>query len=233
MANQFRGALALPALAVATATATLLSRLEGDLANTRYAILLDDRVLGTVTATAVRVVGMRPDTEYRFQIATVPADGARIPYTQVTTVRTTAATPAGSAKRLVLGNAMAGVAELFGARSADGTPVVLGRRDGAANQQWTLERAGDGYLVRSGATGKCLAPASGVDTVGAPVVQYACDQHSASQVWRLTTTPYGATLGTAGRLVIGVGGTRFGERRLLELQRPSGVRYQNWTTQAI
>jgi limonene-1,2-epoxide hydrolase len=202
-------------------------------ANTRYAVQLDDRVLGTVTATAVRVTGMRPDTEYRFQIATVAADGTRILYTRVTAVRTESAAAIGSAKRLVLSNAMAGVAELFGARSADGTPVVLGRRDGAANQQWTLEPAGDGYLLRSPATGKCLAPASGVDTVGTPVVQYACDPHSAAQIWRLTTTPYGTTLQTAGELVLGVGGARFGERRLLELQRPSGLRYQSWTTQAV
>ncbi len=190
---------------------------------TRYAIQVDGRSLGTVTSTTVRVVGMRPDTEYRFQVSTVAQDGSLTAYTDVSTVRTK---PVAKGGRLVLDNALTGVAELFGARSTDGTPIVLGQRDGAANQQWKLEPAGDGFRVRSQATGRCVtAP----DTQGAPLVQGSCDS---AQVWRMTSTPYGTTLGTAGGLVVGVSTQRFGGSRLLVLQRPNGARYQSWTTQA-
>ena len=217
-----------------TANSTRLSW-DAAAAGTRYAVLLGGRSLGTVRSTSVRVVGMRPDTDYRFQIATVAANGTRTPYTETVTVHTAQSAPVTSGKWMFLGNAWTGrVADLFGSRSADGTPLVLYRRNGGANQQWRLEPAGTGYLLRSKATDRCAVPlggSTGSTAAGVPLVQAACDAVTAG-VWHVATTPYGVTLSTTDGLVIGVSAQRFGGSRLLVLQRPTGARYQSWTAQA-
>jgi hypothetical protein len=175
---------------------------------------------------------MRPDTDYRFQIATVAADGTRTPYTEAVTVHTRQSASVTGGQWMFLGNALTGrVADLFGSRTADGTPLVLYRRNGGANQQWRLEPAGSGYLLRSRATDRCAVPLGGSAATGVPLVQAACDAATAG-VWHVTTTPYGVTLSTTDGLVIGVGAQRFGGSRLLVLQRPTGARYQSWTAQA-
>src|SRR5207247_7090052 len=116
-----------------------------------YAVILNDRNLGTVRSTSVRIIRMRADTDYRIRIDAVDAAGKPGPYTVTVTVHTKAVTPMATGSWLTLSNALSGrVADLFGARSADGTPLVLYRSQGAANQQWRLEPAGTaGVLIRS------------------------------------------------------------------------------------
>jgi hypothetical protein len=215
---------------------TTSARLSWDSAGSgvRYAILYGTRSLGTTRGTTVRIVGMRPDTDYRFQIAKVNADGGRTPYTVVATVHTApAATLAGGAWMILTNALTGGAADLFGARSADGTPLVLHRRAGGANQQWKLEPVpGGGYLLRSKATGRCVGAQGGATVTGTPLVQIACDQNNAAEVWHVSQTRHGTSLSTSGGLVVGVSAQRFGGSRLLVLQRPSSSRYQSWTALA-
>jgi hypothetical protein len=226
---------ALTALRVSSTTTTS-TRLSWDAAaaGTRYAVLSSGRSLGTVSSTGVRVTRLRPDTEYKFQIAVVRADGGLTPYTTVATVRTKAMAPVNGGAWITLGNAATdSVADLFGARRADGTPGVLYRRTGGTNQVWKLEAVTGGYLLRSKATDRCMAPKAGATSAGTVLVEAACDATNASQVWRVAATQFSVTLSTANGLVLGVGTARFGGSRLLVLQAPNSTRYQNWTTEAI
>ncbi|HLL67925.1 MAG TPA: RICIN domain-containing protein [Micromonosporaceae bacterium] len=205
-------------------------------AGTRYAVLLNGRSLGSVRSTSVRVTGLRPDTEYRFAVSTVQADRSLVPHTAEATVRTrSVATVPGTDRVVAVSNVMTGgVAEVFGARAADGTPVVLSRRNDASPQRWKLVPAGDGYLMRSEATGKCLAPLTGAaPAAGTPLVQYACAAGHATQVWRLVATPFGSALTSGDGLVAAAGTQRFCTDRVLTLQRPSAARHQSWTVEAV
>jgi hypothetical protein len=140
----------------------------------------------------------------------------------------------------VLGNALTGgAAELYGARNASGSPLVLQPLSGAVNQQWRLKSAGNGlYLLQSQATGKCVAPRGGTATPGAPLVQQVCasgaESAAAAQRWQVTATSYGYTFTAAGSgLVIGVSGQLYGDDRLLVLERPTQARHQSWTAVPI
>jgi hypothetical protein len=203
---------------------------------TRYAIVLNGRNLGTVRSTSVRIVRMRPDTDYSVQVET-SANGTLTPYTKAVTVHTKPPAVVTGGTWLALANALTGrVADLFGSRSADGTPLVLHRSAGTADQQWKLEpvkgQAGNGFLIRSKATDKCVAPLGGTDAAGTPLVQYACNPNSPTQIWHLGTTQFGSSLSTSGGFVIGVSAQWFGGSRLLALQRPGMVRYQSWVAKA-
>jgi hypothetical protein len=200
-------------------------------------VVVDGRALGTLAATQARVIGLRPDTAYDIQVTVRGADGSRgerggaRPYTGEVTVRTASAARPTAGRWFQLSNALTGgAATLYGARGAAGTPLVLGPTDGAANQQWQVQAAGAGrFLLRSRATGGCVAPL-GAAVPGAVVVQRPCAAQDATQHWRIVRDGHGFALATAqGRLVIGVSRLRYGDQRLLVLQRPDTFRYQAWS----
>jgi hypothetical protein len=189
--------------------------------STRFGVVVDGRTLGWTRSTAVRIIGLRPATTYEMAIVTRSG-----PYTQTVRVRTADAAAPAAGGWFRLANALTGgVAELYGARAADGTPVVLRTASGTTNQQWQLVPAGNGYRLRSKATEKCVS-ARGAAAAGAPLVQTACGD--ASLPFTLTRTVDGFAL-TAGDLVAGLGRSRYGAGRLLVLQRPADARHQSWT----
>jgi ricin-type beta-trefoil lectin protein len=215
-----------------TETRTTSTRLSWDAAapGTRYAVISNGKTLGLVRSTSVRIVGMKPDTEYRLSVSLSAANGTLTAYTETVTVKTPAAPTPQTGKSVVFANALSSrVANLYGGNTAAGTPLVLDDARGTANQQWVLDPAAGGtVLIKSKATGLCVAPKNNADTAGSPLVQVACDTASAAQRWRLATTPYGTALTSAAGLVVGVGGCRFADNRMLVLQRPTGAKYQSW-----
>ena len=203
-------------------------------AGTRYAVRLNGRTLGTVRTTAVRLVGLRPDSAYTAEIAIVAADRSLVPHTAPVEFRTAAVVMPAPGALITLANSLTGgAADVYGARSADGTPVVLHRRHDGANQRWRLEEAAAGvFRLESSATGKCLALALAGPSprTGTALIQRTCDATSTAQQWRLQPTAYGFALAPVNAdLVVGVGGARYYGRRPLVLQTPSQRRYQSWT----
>ena len=177
----------------------------------------------------MRLTGLRAATTYRIRI-TVDVGAGFQPHTPTVTVRTPAAGRPPVGAWFTLGNALTGAAELYGSRRADGTPLVLQPPAGNAAQQWRLEAVpGGGYLLRSRVSGKCVAPLAGVVAPGTPVVQRPCAAADPTQRWAPMPNADGFALATAaGGLTLGLGRSRFGEQRLLVLQRPGQARYQNW-----
>jgi hypothetical protein len=219
----------LKTLRISDVTATS-ARLAWDAAaaGTRYGVALNGRVLGWTTATGVRVNGLRAGTTYQAQIVLRGAGSATVPYTAPATITTPAAARPAAGAWFVLGNALTGTAaELYGARTADGTPLVSQRRAGTASQLWQLEPAGgDTFLLRAKASGRCASAAA---VAGTPVVQQAC---ASAQRWRLRQAADGTVALTtaSGDLVLGLGGQRYAGQRLLVLQKPGSARYQAWVT---
>jgi hypothetical protein len=192
-------------------------------------VAINGRVVSWTRATAARVTGLRADTAYQAQILVRGAGGTRVPYTSIVDLRTPAVqTPTGSWFSLT--NALVGgAADLYGARRADRTPVVLERGTGSANQLWRLDPAGAGtYTLRSKATGKCVTP-QGAAVTGAPIVQQECRSAAAGQLWRIKPTANGFALTTDGGLVIGLGRSRYAGQRVLVLQQAGQGRHQSWT----
>ncbi len=192
-----------------------------------YEVAVDGVTIATTVATRARLVGLRPDTSYRVTVSD-PA--------QKYVARATAQTAPGSRPALnswfALTNSLTGgAADLYAARSANGTPVVLNGAEGGAQQQWRLTSAGGGaFSLESRASGKCLATRDGNPAVGAPLVQDDCSADDGSQRFVLGRTNHGFSLTTSvGGLVVGVGSQRFGAHRLLELQEPAEARHQSWT----
>jgi Metallo-peptidase family M12B Reprolysin-like len=182
----------------------------------RYGVVVNGQNLGTVRSAAVTITGLTPGTAYRVRIVI-----GSVAYTGEAEVHTPAvATPAAGAW-FALTNALSGdTADLYGAGSADRTPLVTFAGNGGANQQWQL----DGGKLRSKATGKCVVPL-GRAVAGAPLVQQAC---ATAATWQLTRTGAGLSL-TTGGLVAGLGADTYAGRPLLVLQRPTGARQQAWT----
>jgi hypothetical protein len=196
---------------------------------TRYGVTVDGRTLGQVTGTGVRIVGLRPGTAYRFSISV----GGQ-PYTQEVSLTTAAAVTPRGAGWFALSNALTGTtADLYGARSADRTPLVLHEATGAASEQWRFETVTGGVRLVSRATGKCVTPLGGKAAAGAPLTQSACSTDRA-QVFQISTGPDGLTLTSAAAdsLVVGLGGQRYGGQSMLVLQKPEQVRHQAWVTRA-
>ncbi|MFB9450233.1 ricin-type beta-trefoil lectin domain protein [Dactylosporangium vinaceum] len=199
-------------------------------AGSRYAVVVNGRSIGRVAATNVRIVGLRPDTDYQVGIS-LAKNGALTPYTGTVTVHTaTANTPAVGAWT-VFGNSLTGgVVDLFGARRAAGTPAILYSRHNGANQQWKLEQTGNAFTVRSKATNECLSTADNKDAAGATVVQTDC---STALKWTVTKTDYGMALTSPSGLVLGVSGSEYFGSRLLVLQKANGAKYQSWVPQQV
>jgi hypothetical protein len=131
----------------------------------------------------------------------------------------------------VLTNALTGgAADLYAARTDDGTPVTLGGEDGGAQQQWQLVPAENGsYQLVSKASNRCAVALGGTPAAGAPLVQGDCYATTGAR-WMLQASDYGFTLrSTTGNLVVGVGAQRFGAHRVLVLQTDTGQRHQSWT----
>jgi hypothetical protein len=213
------GTLAKLTVVETTATSVRLSW-PAAAAGARYAVVVDGRTLGTVTSRGVTIVGLTPGTAYQVRIAVGAAA-----YTDEVEIRTPAAGAPAAGAWFSLTNAATGdVADLYGARSADNTPLVSFAANGGANQLWRL----DGGKLVSKATGKCVGPLFRA-AAGAPLIQQAC---ASAPAWTLTRTDAGLSLATNG-LVVGLGSATYGGRPLLVLQRPSGARQQAWAASAV
>ena len=189
-----------------------------------YQVSVDGQPVATTQATRARLIGLKPDAKYRVTVKS----GAR--YTAKATAETAPAARPAQNSWFTLTNALTGGgADLYGARTALGTPLTLGSNDDDAQQQWKLVPAGrKTYTMVSRATGRCVGPLGGNAATGVPLVQSACDDTAAR--WVLQASAYGFTLRTIeGDLVAGVGDQRFGAHRVLVLQTGNGQRYQSWT----
>jgi hypothetical protein len=218
-------------IADVTATTARLSW-EPQAPGTAYVVHLGDRPLGEVRMAAVRIVGLRPETAYEARVEIRRAGGSVSQSPAIDFKTAPAVLPAPGAS-LTLANALTSeAADVFGARTATGTPVVLARRHDGANQRWQLHSVGPGaYQFRSASSGTCLAWADDSATAGLAVVTQPCDPADVAQRWRLVPTAYGFQITTVdSRLVLGVGGTSYRGLRVLVLQTPSQRRYQSWTT---
>jgi hypothetical protein len=196
---------------------------------TRYGVTVNGRTLGQVAGTGVRIVGLRPGTAYRFAVT---AGGQ--PYTEEVSLTTDAAvTPRGEAW-VTLTNGLTGTtADLYGARAADRTPLVLREATGAASEQWRFEAVDGGVRLVSRATGKCVTPLGGA-VAGVPLTQRACSADRA-QVFRVSTGPAGLTLTSAAAdgLAVGIGSQQYGGQSVLVLQDRDEVRHQTWVARAV
>jgi hypothetical protein len=192
----------------------------------RYEVAVDGVPIATTQATRARLIGLRPGASYR-----VTVRSAAHKYTANATAQTVpAARPAQNSWFVLTNSLTGGAADLYAARTANSTPVVLGGADGGAQQQWQLVPAGGGaFSLQSRATGKCVVPLGGNPVAGTPLVQGECSA-AAAQRWSLQASDHGFTLRTTvGDLVAGVGAQRFGAHRLLVLQQGDGSRHQSWT----
>jgi hypothetical protein len=192
-----------------------------------YEVAVDGVTIATTVATRARLVGLRPDAGYRVTVS----DPAQKYVARATARTAPGARPALNSWFVLTNSLTGGAADLYAARSASGTPVVLNGAEGGAQQQWRLTPAGGGaYSLQSRATDKCLATRDGNPAVGAPLVQDDCSTDDGSQRFVLGRTNHGFSLTTSiGGLVVGVGGQRFGAHRLLELQERDEARHQSWT----
>jgi len=191
-----------------------------------YDVAVDGVTIATTGATRAQLIGLRPDTAYR-----VTVTDAKHKYLAKASARTApAARPAQNAWFVLTNSLTGGGADLYAARTANGTPLTLGESDGDAQEQWQLVPAGGGtFTLRSKATGKCVTPLGGNPVAGAPLVQGECAAGSA-QRWQLQLSDHGFTVRAAdANLVAGVGAQRFGADRVLVLQNGDGSRHQSWT----
>jgi hypothetical protein len=194
----------------------------------RYEVAVDGVAIARTVATRARLIGLRPDTRYEVAVRVV---GHAKDYTARGTARTApAAQPAENSWFVLTNSLTGGAADLYAAREANGTPVVLNGAEGGAQQQWKLVPTGGGaFSLTSRATNKCLAPQGGNPVAGAPLVQGDCAGDDA-QLWMVRHTDHGFSLSTAvGGLVVGAGSQRFGAHRVLVLQTPDQARHQSWT----
>jgi hypothetical protein len=189
-----------------------------------YEVSVDGAPIATTQATRARLIGLKPDTKYQVTIKA----GAR--YTARAAAETTPGGRPAQNSWFTLTNALTGgAADLYAARTSEGTPLTLSGRDGDAQQQWQLRpAAGNSYSLVSRATGRCAVPLGGSPVAGAPLVQGSC---GTGALWALQASEYGFTLRTTagGGLVAGVGDQRYGAHRVLVLQRNTGQRHQSWT----
>jgi hypothetical protein len=190
-----------------------------------YQVAVDGVAIATTVATRAQLIGLKPDTTYQVTIK-----DAKDRYLARGSAQTApAARPAQNSWFVLTNSLTGGAADLYAARTANGTPLTLSESDGDAQEQWRLVPAGGGtFTLQSKATGKCVVPSGGNPVSGAPLVEGDCGADA--QPWQLQLSDHGFTLKTAdGDLVAGVGGQRFGPHRVLVLQNPSGARHQSWT----
>jgi hypothetical protein len=195
-------------------------------AGATYQVSVDGAPIATTVATRAQLIGLKPDTSYQ-----VTVSDAVHHYAAKSAARTApAARPAQNSWFVLTNSLTGGAADLYAARTANGTPITLGGNDGNAQQQWKLAPAADGsYSLQSKATGKCVVPFGGNEVAGSPLVQGDCTTDNGAR-WSLQASDHGFTLrSTIGDLVVGVGTQRFGAHRVLTLQQGTGARHQSWT----
>jgi hypothetical protein len=192
-----------------------------------YEVAVDGVTIATTTSTRARLIGLRPDTRYRVTVA----DPGRRYLARAEAQTAPAARPAANSWFVLTNSLTGGAADLYAARSANGTPVVLSGAEGGAQQQFKLVPAAGGAVsLQSKATGKCVTPQGGNPASGVPLVQAECTDDDTGQRFMVEHTEHGFSLrSTVGGLVVGVGSQRFGAHRLLVLQDADGTRHQSWT----
>ncbi|MEU4157115.1 RICIN domain-containing protein [Actinoplanes sp. NPDC026670] len=191
-----------------------------------YEVLVDGEPVATTRATRARLIGLRPDARYLVEIR-----NRKLGYLAKGTASTApAASPVQNSWFVLTNSLTGGAADLYAARSTDGTPVTLGSDEGGTQQQWQLVPAGNNsYSLVSKASNRCAIPLGGSVVAGAPLVQGDCQAGTAAR-WTLRASAYGFTIRAAsGDLVIGVGAQRFGTQRVLVLQEDAEQRHQSWT----
>ncbi|MET0493773.1 MAG: RICIN domain-containing protein [Actinoplanes sp.] len=195
-------------------------------ATATYNVEVDGVRIATTAATRARLIGLRPDTKYQVTVRSTATGYAA----KGTAQSAPAARPAANSWFVLTNSLTGGAADLYAARTANGTPVTLGGTDGDSQQQWKLVPATGGtFSLESRATGKCVIPLGGNPVAGAPLVQGDCTSADSGR-WSLFATDHGFNLRTGvGGLVAGLGSQRFGDARLLVLQRPDQARHQSWT----
>jgi hypothetical protein len=191
-----------------------------------YEVLVDGEPVATTRATRARLIGLRPESKYLVEIR-----NRKLGYLAKGTASTApAARPVQNSWFVLTNSLTGGAADLYAARSTDGTPVTLGSDEGGTQQQWQLVPAGNNsYSLVSKASNRCAIPLGGAAVAGAPLVQGDCQAGTAAR-WTLRASAYGFTIrATTGDLVIGVGAQRFGTQRVLVLQEDTEQRHQSWT----
>jgi hypothetical protein len=190
-----------------------------------YEVWVGDSPIATTKATRARLIGLKPDATYQVTVKSGSAYAAK-----ATAETAPAARPAQNTWFTLTNALTGGAADLYAARTANGTPLTLAETDGNAQQQWQLVPAGNGaYSLVSRATGKCVVPLDGNPVAGTPLVQGDCGTDYGAR-WQLQASDYGFTMRTTvGDLVAGVGQQRFGAHRVLVLQNGNGQRHQSWT----
>ncbi|MCM2417093.1 RICIN domain-containing protein [Streptomyces sp. RKAG293] len=204
---------------------------------TGYDLLLDQRAIGNVKATTVRVVSLKPGTQYKVAVAVHGADGKVSAPGRQAAFRTqpaggTTAGPVEPGKRYLMLNSFTGqAADMYGSSRANGAVLIGYQRHGYTNQQWLFESVGGGYVrVKSAVSGKCLQ-IGGKPVAGQWIAQQPCGT-AASQAWKITANATGYTLGVKGSpLVLGVSNRDYYGGALLELQQPGNQAWQRWTFQ--
>jgi hypothetical protein len=195
-------------------------------ARATYEVAVDGVPVATTVATRAQLIGLTPDSKY-----TVTIKDAKHKYLAKASAQTApAARPAQNSWFVLTNSLTGGAADLYAARTANGTPITLGASDGDAQEQWKLAPAGGGtFMLQSQATGKCVVPLGGNPVVGQPLVQGDCAADSGPR-WVLQLSGLGFTLRTAvGDLVVGVGAQHFGANRVLTLQNAGAFKHQSWT----
>lgn len=190
-----------------------------------YEVAVDGVTIATTKATRAGLIGLRPGTAYQVTI-----NNAALKFRAKAEARTLPAARPTQNSWFVLENALTGgAADLYAARTANGTAITLSGSDGDAQQQWMLvPGSGGDFSLRSKATGKCAMPLSGNPVAGTPLVQSDCEG-TATALWTLRQSAYGFTLRTTtGDLFVGVGEQRFGAQRVLVLQNGNESRHQSW-----
>ncbi|WP_285474000.1 RICIN domain-containing protein [Actinoplanes sp. NBRC 101535] len=191
-----------------------------------YQVWVDGKPVASTKSTRARLIGLKPNAKY-----TVEVKNKALEYAAKGVAETAPAASPVQNSWFVLSNALTGgAADLYAARTADGSPVTLADDEGGTQQQWQLAPAENGtYSLISKASGRCVVPLDGTATAGTPLVQGDC-QAEAGARWTLQASDYGFTLRSAtADLVVGVGAQRFGTHRVLVLQPDSGQRHQSWT----
>ncbi|MFD0531045.1 RICIN domain-containing protein [Kitasatospora arboriphila] len=201
-----------------------------------YDLQVNGRSIATVTSSVVRLVNLKPDTEYKVAVAVKDKSGKTAKPGRTTAFRTTkAASPAPTqpGTRYLMINSLTGqAADMWGGSTRDGAVLIGYQRHGYSNQQWLFEDAGDGYLkIRSARSDKCLQ-IGGQAVASQYVMQQPCSSAD-SQQWKIASCGSGYALTAKGSsLVLGTSKRWYYGGWLLELQQPSGQSYQNWTIQA-
>jgi hypothetical protein len=192
-----------------------------------YEVSVGGEPVATTRATRARLIGLKPDSQYVVEVR-----NRKLGYHARGTAQTAPAARPVQNSWFVLTNALTGgAADMYAARTDDGSPVTLGGEEGGIQQHWQLVPAENGsYSLVSRASNRCAVALGGTPVAGAPLVQGDC-YAAAGARWMLQASDYGFTLrSTTGNLVVGVGGQRFGvEHRVLVLQPDTGQRHQSWT----